>query len=139
MKIILLIVLISCSKNIERMPNLNKGINEDLIKYCKKGKQEKVLTLLNENPNINVNFKDKQGNTALFYAIQGDKEKDSEEPENVKEYNEIVNLLIDYGANINFPSEGKLLLDMAISRARLDMIRILLKKEVIIDKDDINL
>ena len=41
--------------------------NLELLKYSKKGYKEKVLEILN-NPKININYKNKDGWTALHFA-----------------------------------------------------------------------
>ncbi len=98
-KIILMIIALGCAKNINELKNTNKGINEDnLIRYCREGKIEKALTLLNENPNVNVNFKDKNGNTALSYAFYNVNSYDRENLDDVKK---ILKLLIERGADVN--------------------------------------
>ncbi len=85
-KIILIMIALSCSKGINELRNINKGIIEDLIRYYKNKDQEKVLELLKNN--ADVNFKDIEGNTALFYAI-------------CCGWEEGMKILVEYGADVN--------------------------------------
>ena len=91
-KIILMIIALSCTKNTNRLIITNKGINEDFIRYfiasgnIRMRNNGKVIELLNKGADIN--FRDENGNTALFYgAVQGDED--------------ILKILIEYGADIN--------------------------------------
>lgn len=90
-KIILMIIAISCSKSINELKNTNKGINDDLIKYCKEENKGKVLELLKNK--ADVNFKDQNGNTALIYAIE-------------RNWEEGIQILLDAGAEVNIKNNS---------------------------------
>jgi len=118
-------LLIKCQYGSKKDIDLAKQsiINNKLINYAKTNSYGKLKNLLDLNPPVSgksdINFKDENGFTALMYAAQ-------------KGYVEIVQLLIENGA-IHIPQYGEPALRLASYNGKIDIVKLLLKKEYKID------
>ena len=114
-KIMLIILLLSCSKIIENIQLKNKDINEDLVLAIINNETEKAKELIKESE---VDARDTYGWTALMYASENG-------------HMEIVKLLLEKGADISIRSrkgyrKGYTALLIAAEKGNANIIEILL-------------
>lgn len=113
--IIIFLVISNCNKNVTKLTCNTKGKDDDLIYAAKKGNINEVIKLLNSG--VNVNCKDKMGNTPLRKACK-------------KGYIEIVKLLIEKGAKVNYTDKYRqeTALLKACKKADVEIIKLLVEK-----------
>ena len=125
------------------------GKNLELLKYSKKGDKEKVLEILN-NPNININYRNENGWSALHYAcdegnlkiveilikanidinLKNNDKKTSLHISAFRGYFDITKLLIENGADLNaLDNEKNLPIHLCASNGHNELLSYLLEKK----------
>lgn len=97
------------------------GKSSNIMHYIKSGNFDKFKKLIEENNNLNINKEDKHGHTPLTYACKyGDID--------------IIELLIDKGANIDFITTSKLTaLGEAAEYGFVDVVQFLISEKANLD------
>ena len=85
----------------------------------------KILDYLLKDGKLNIDGKDNEGNTALVFAIEYGHDKN-------------VELLLDYGANINIKPKNKSLFLLACRMGSLEVMKVLVEKGITITDIDEN-
>ena len=136
--------------NQEKEEVLKEELNLDLLKYSKKGDKEKILELIS-NPNININYKNEEGWTALHFACDEGNLKISEiliksninidiqnnegkTPLHISAFNgffDISKLLVENGANLNtLDNENNLVIHLCAQNGHSELLAYLLDKNI---------
>jgi ankyrin repeat protein len=136
---------------------LNKQLNNDFLKAAKNGELETVTRLLDERPDININFKDDYGRSSLMEASSNghfdivklllDRGATIDDKDNAgfnslmlasqRGHLAIVELLLDHGANINFTCNIRMTALMRASYVRhLATVKLLLDRGANIEAKD---
>ena len=138
------------SKEKEEVDFSKEKLNSDLLKYSKKGDKEKILELIS-NPNIDINYKNEEGWTALHFSCEEGNLKISEiliksnininsqnnerkTPLHISAFNgffDISKLLVENGANLNIlDNENNLAIHLCAENGHSELLAYLLDKNL---------